>query len=129
MREKVLGSPHPTHFSWSASRLESVPVEERLKYCPPFLQTIVQKAIRFLKPIRIWVFGSRARGDHGVLSDYDLAFDVPKSHEKRWLSFSIEQKEATKILLSQDWVLFSQAQPTLKREIEQEGILIYEAKQ
>lgn len=129
MREKVPGSPAPAHFSWSASRLKSVPVGERLKRCPFFLQSIAKEAIRFLKPIRIWVFGSRARGDHRVLSDYDLAFDVPKSHVDQWLAFSIEQKEATKTLLSQDWVLFSQAQPTLQKEIEQEGILIYEAKQ
>ncbi len=43
----------------------------------PILAEIVRRLIDALHPERIYLFGSRARGDAGVDSDYDLMVVVP----------------------------------------------------
>jgi uncharacterized protein len=43
----------------------------------PVLVTIVQRLIEIYHPIRIYLFGSAARGDAGQDSDYDLMVVVP----------------------------------------------------
>ena len=36
---------------------------------------------------RVWLFGSRARGDHRDASDIDLAFEAPRMNRDAWLRF------------------------------------------
>ncbi|MBI4010918.1 MAG: nucleotidyltransferase domain-containing protein [Candidatus Rokubacteria bacterium] len=43
----------------------------------PILAEIVRRLVDALHPERIYLFGSRARGDAGVDSDYDLMVVVP----------------------------------------------------
>lgn len=43
----------------------------------PILAEIVRRLIEMLHPERIYLFGSRARGDAGPDSDYDLMVVVP----------------------------------------------------
>ena len=43
----------------------------------PVLREIVQRLIRAYQPERIYLFGSKARGDAGPHSDYDLFVVVP----------------------------------------------------
>ena len=43
----------------------------------PILAEIVRRLIETLQPERIYLFGSRARGDAGPDSDYDLMVVVP----------------------------------------------------
>lgn len=43
----------------------------------PILAEIVRRLIETLHPERIYLFGSRARGDAGADSDYDLMVIVP----------------------------------------------------
>lgn len=43
----------------------------------PILAEIVRRLIETLHPERIYLFGSRARGDAGADSDYDLMVVVP----------------------------------------------------
>src|SRR5436309_15758922 len=43
----------------------------------PVLDEIVRRLIKFYQPERIYLFGSRARGDVGADSDYDLMVVVP----------------------------------------------------
>ena len=43
----------------------------------PILAEIVRRLIEALHPERIYLFGSRARGDRGPDSDYDLMVVVP----------------------------------------------------
>lgn len=45
----------------------------------PILAEIVQRLVREFHPIRIFLFGSRARGDAKEGSDYDLLVIVPTS--------------------------------------------------
>ena len=43
----------------------------------PILAEIVRRLVEALQPERIYLFGSRARGDAGADSDYDLMVVVP----------------------------------------------------
>ena len=43
----------------------------------PILAEIVRRLVDALHPERVYLFGSRARGDAGVDSDYDLMVVVP----------------------------------------------------
>jgi len=45
----------------------------------PVLAEIVERLVRDLRPWRIYLFGSRARGEDGPGSDYDLMVVVPDS--------------------------------------------------
>ena len=47
----------------------------------PILAEIVRRLIEALHPERIYLFGSRARGDAGPDSDYDLMVVVPQLTE------------------------------------------------
>jgi predicted nucleotidyltransferase len=47
----------------------------------PVLAEIVRRLIEALHPERIYLFGSRARGDAGHESDYDLMVVVPHMRE------------------------------------------------
>jgi len=47
----------------------------------PVLAEIVRRLVEVLDPERIYLFGSRARGDAGPDSDYDLMVVVPQLTE------------------------------------------------
>lgn len=42
----------------------------------PLLDEMVQRLVRTYHPLKVYLFGSRARGDHGPHSDYDLLLVV-----------------------------------------------------
>ena len=71
---------------------------------------------------RVVLFGSRARGSHTRRSDVDLAVQGGDFDAFYW-----DVKEKTHSLLSFDVVdLDREASEELKREIEREGITVYE---
>jgi predicted nucleotidyltransferase len=43
----------------------------------PVLAEVVRRLVEAYQPERIYLFGSKARGDHGPDSDYDLLIVVP----------------------------------------------------
>jgi len=45
----------------------------------PAIEELIQRLVEALGPERIYLFGSRARGDGGPDSDYDLMVVVPGS--------------------------------------------------
>jgi predicted nucleotidyltransferase len=47
--------------------------------CDPMLAEIVRRLVQALNPVRIYLFGSKARGDAGPDSDYDLIVVVKTS--------------------------------------------------
>ncbi len=47
----------------------------------PILAEIVRRLVEALKPERIYLFGSKARGESGADSDYDLMVVVPHATE------------------------------------------------
>jgi CRISPR-associated protein Cmr1 len=114
---------------WSADKLKSLPIGERLSRCPPFLQEVISKSVETLRPLRVWIYGSRARGEQTTGSEYDLAFEIPKETESHWEKFVSEQRETVRTFLPIDWVLLSRVKQSLREEILSEGVLIYEEKQ
>ncbi len=73
---------------------------EQLK-CLPFIE-------------EIWLFGSRARGDHRQKSDIDLAIICPNSTEEDWLRV-VDIIEDSDTLLKIDYIKFDQG--TISREL------------
>jgi len=47
------------------------------------LQTLVDRIVRLVRPLRIFVFGSAARGDMGAHSDIDLLVIMPPGAHRR----------------------------------------------
>ncbi|MBQ6620433.1 MAG: nucleotidyltransferase domain-containing protein [Thermoguttaceae bacterium] len=71
---------------------------------------------------RLWLFGSRARGDYRDRSDIDLAAEGGRVNE-----FAQEIEEKVPTLLMFDVVDLSRpVAEELRRTIEREGILLYE---
>jgi predicted nucleotidyltransferase len=53
------------------------PIQEALTAESPVLREIIQRLVSAYQPERIYLFGSVARGDAGLDSDYDLMVIVP----------------------------------------------------
>jgi uncharacterized protein len=49
------------------------------RFSDPVLEEMVRRVVRRLRPERVYLFGSRARGEAGPDSDYDLMVVVPDS--------------------------------------------------
>jgi uncharacterized protein len=74
---------------------------------------------------KIYLFGSRARGDNQEKSDIDLAIVAPKITTKEWLDLC-DKIEEIDTLLEIDIVNFNEAGLNLQNKILQEGKVIYE---
>ena len=72
---------------------------------------------------KVYLFGSRAREEHDMGADIDLALDTGEPIERAVLVTIKEKIEATTIPLSVDLIDLSDASGQLKKEIETEGIL------
>ena len=57
------------------------PIGGRTTDNDPVLAEIVRRLVVAYAPDRVYLFGSRARGDEGPDSDYDLMMLVPQAHE------------------------------------------------
>ncbi len=84
---------------------------------PKILDDIVEKITKDLKPDKIILFGSRARGDAHKNSDIDIAVENPRN-----------LISSSKINGALDIVDLKKANSTLKEKINREGVIIYERK-
>lgn len=76
---------------------------------------------------KIYLYGSRSRGDHYDRSDIDLAIECPDASDKDWLKI-LNLIESADTLLKIDCVrldTLSEENP-LRRSILRDGILLYE---
>ena len=87
--------------------------------------SIARKLHRFAQIERIYLFGSRARGDAQPRSDIDLAISCPMADARVWASIC-EAVDDADTLLRIDVVRLEEASPELAGRIIEEGRLIYE---
>ncbi|MDX1918237.1 MAG: nucleotidyltransferase domain-containing protein [Candidatus Caenarcaniphilales bacterium] len=92
-----------------------------------FLEKLVQEITQTYPVARVILFGSRARGDHDIRSDIDLAIDAPELTQADWLRI-IELVEEAPTLLPIDCVLLQEASRELVSKIEHYGVTLYERK-
>ena len=114
--------------TWTAETLKNFTVQDRLSHCPGFIRQLVAMAKDRLHANKIWIFGSRSRGDARGNSDFDFVIDFPKSHEDNWAGFSIEAQEDLPTLHYLDILDYGKLDHDFKLSIESEGILLYEKK-
>lgn len=74
---------------------------------------------------RIFLYGSRARGDAGPRSDIDLAIDAPSLSETEWNAIYDVVEEAD-TLYKIDCVWLQKAPLSLQQNILRDGKVLYE---
>ena len=93
---------------------------------PAVIDSIVQRARDTLPARKIWLFGSRARGDHHPKSDIDLAFQLTAPAPGAWARFVADVHEEARTLLSVDLVDLEQCDAELRAAILREGVILYD---
>lgn len=88
-------------------------------------QGIVRRLRRFAQIERIYLFGSRARGDALPRSDIDLAIACPEADAHVWADIC-ETVDSADTLLKIDVIRLEEAAPELTARITAEGQLLYE---
>lgn len=97
------------------------------------LEAIVQRLVAALHPERIYLFGSRARGDAGPDSDYDLLAVVSSSHlaphQRDLLAFralcGVGVAKDVVVYTSEEFESRSRAASSLPATVLREGRLVY----
>ncbi len=75
---------------------------------------------------RVWLFGSRARGDHFERSDIDLAVEAPTMDRYQWLKVKLDFEEEAPTLLLIDLLRWEEAPEELREQIREEGMVVHE---
>jgi predicted nucleotidyltransferase len=88
------------------------------------LQSLILEAARALELRRVYLFGSRARGDARRDSDIDLAFEHG-SPPAVWADFVNAMREEAPTLLDLDLVDLAEVGPELRTRILSEGKVLY----
>lgn len=74
---------------------------------------------------KIYLFGSRARGDYSQTSDIDLAIACPNATHDDWRNV-MDIIDDADTLLKIDCVRWDEVDDSLKNKINEQGIIIYE---
>jgi len=88
-----------------------------------YKKTLLKIIYKILPDCKVYLFGSRARCDHDEGADIDLALDNGIPINRKTLYAIKEKIEETTIPLHVDLVDIQDAGKTIKKEIENEGIL------
>jgi len=95
---------------------------------PTVLYDIVRRVESYAEVTRVWLFGSRARGDAGPRSDIDLAIEAPGASRPRWLALEADIEDSD-TLLHIDLVRWDEASEGLRERILAEGEVLYDRSQ
>jgi predicted nucleotidyltransferase len=101
----------------------------------PILQEMVRRLGEALHPERIYLFGSRARGEAGPESDYDLLVVVPGSDLPGYRRDQLAGQALRGVGAAKDVLVLTRAEFEARRTVrcslpatvEREGALIYAA--
>jgi uncharacterized protein len=72
----------------------------------------------------IWLYGSRARGDHRPRADIDLAVDAPGADAHQW-DRVLEFAENADTLLRVDCVRFDAAEPEFRARLMRDAVPLF----
>jgi predicted nucleotidyltransferase len=89
------------------------------------IREVVRRVVAFLRPRRVILFGSRARGDADRFSDIDLAVDVEPVSSRAWCDLVDDLELHPPTLLDVDLVFLSRLDATWRERIERQGIVLY----
>jgi CRISPR-associated protein Cmr1 len=89
------------------------------------LKELVQRAVAEVNPQKIFVFGSRVRGDFHDTSDIDIAFLLDEASSS-WARFATNEPERIQTLLNVDLVNLNEAGQDLLDYILDKGVIIYD---
>ncbi|HVM96202.1 MAG TPA: nucleotidyltransferase domain-containing protein [Candidatus Acidoferrales bacterium] len=92
---------------------------------PPALRRLVADLATHPQVDRVWLFGSRARGEARERSDIDLAIEAPGADRREWLELCRIVEEAD-TLLPIDVVRLEEAPELLRQQVRTEGKILYE---
>lgn len=101
------------------------PIPDRLA-SDPVVRHVIAESASFASVKSIRIFGSRARGNHGPKSDYDLAVWWNDCAGESWGDFAGAVREKSPTLHQLDIVRMDSASGELAQKIDAEGITIYE---
>jgi len=108
---------HKTSFDKAVARKQVIP--------DALLAYVTQRATRRLQAERVWLFGSRARGDERARSDIDLGFEFPPSYANSWPAFVDDIQEHAPTLLRFDLIDMNRCSMQMRNQIKKEGRLVY----
>jgi predicted nucleotidyltransferase len=86
---------------------------------------VLAELLPFAEVERVWLFGSRARGDARPRSDIDLAIAAPAADARRWQAI-LDAIEDAPTLLRVDVTRMEEAPEELRAEILRSGRVIHE---
>lgn len=92
---------------------------------PESIQNLLKLGIERANPKRVILFGSRARGDHRENSDFDVVFQSLEMPEQ-WSRFMAEYQEEPITLHKVDLLIYENASPDYRKNIDREGVILYE---
>lgn len=87
---------------------------------------VVEVLRRFPEVERVWLYGSRARGDAGPRADLDIAVSAPRVRDpSRWAEMAAAV-DAADTLLMIDLIRLEEANGRLRGEVLASGRIVYE---
>jgi len=103
--------------------IDSLEMGEKVKN---FIREIVSIILKYKKPERIYLFGSRSRNDNQKKSDIDIAIEAGNWPAKVKTSIRREVEDKIRTLLDIDLVWLDSVNKEFKKELLEKGVVVYE---
>ncbi len=107
------------------SNLNSTLFSSSYRTLPQSIQNLIQRIIQEVNPEEIILFGSRARGDHRVTSDFDIAVKGSSISTQAWTKLLVSLDDEPITLYQVDLLHFEAMNDDYKDSVTSEGITLY----
>ena len=92
---------------------------------PDSIKNLIDRIVIQLDPDEIVLFGSRARGDHRLTSDFDIAVKATPLRMPAWTRLQGDLQDEPITLYQVDLVDYNELSDEYKKRISREGKLLY----